>query len=81
VSRRDTLWLPADLTDNVDYNELKHLIKVNTAGGQAIAIPGHTDAAQKAFEDQFYLELCEQHERVNLFVHSKADEFGRKLRT
>ncbi|KAI9739420.1 MAG: hypothetical protein M1818_005108 [Claussenomyces sp. TS43310] len=72
------LWMPY----NVDYNELKHLIKVNTTRdqGRAITIPGYSDTTLQRFEDQFYDELCNQHDRVDLFVKSKADEFNRTLR-
>jgi hypothetical protein len=68
--------------DNVDYNELKYLIKVNTTRdqAQAIAIPGHADYALQKFENLFYGELWSQHDRVDLFVKSKADELGRRLR-
>jgi SPX domain protein involved in polyphosphate accumulation len=74
----DLIFLPPD---NVDYNELKHIIKVNTTKdqGQAIAIPGHVDAALARFEDSFFNELSNQHDRVDLFVSSKADEVGRRL--
>ncbi|TKW48267.1 hypothetical protein CTA1_4406 [Colletotrichum tanaceti] len=67
--------------DNVDYNSLKHEIKVHTSRDQAtaIAIPGHQDAALKRFEDNLYHELCQQHDRVDLFVSSKADEISRRL--
>nr|XP_036585104.1 spx domain-containing protein [Colletotrichum truncatum]KAF6794872.1 spx domain-containing protein [Colletotrichum truncatum] len=66
---------------NVDYNSLKHEIKVHTTRDQAtaIAIPGHQDAALKRFEDNLYNELCQQHDRVDLFVTSKADEITRRL--
>ncbi|KAK1724677.1 hypothetical protein CaCOL14_005477 [Colletotrichum acutatum] len=66
---------------NVDYNSLKHEIKVHTSRDQAsaIAIPGHQDAALKRFEDNLYHELCQQHDRVDLFVSSKADELSRRL--
>lgn len=46
----------------------------------AIAIPGHPDTALRKFEDGLYVELCGQHERVDLFVSSKADEISRRLR-
>lgn len=70
---------------NVDYNSLKHQIKVHTTKDQAnaataIAIPGQQDHALRRFEDAFYLELCSQHNRVGLFVTSKADEISRRLR-
>jgi hypothetical protein len=60
---------------------LKNLIKVNTAKGQgqAIAIPGHVDTALAKFEDSFFNELSNQHDRVDLFVSSKAGEIGRRL--
>lgn len=68
-------------TDNLDYNSLKHEIKVHTTRDQAtaIAIPGHQDPALRKFEDALYLELCRQHDRVDMFVSSKADEISRRL--
>ncbi|KAG0646019.1 hypothetical protein D0Z07_7749 [Hyphodiscus hymeniophilus] len=70
-------WAPY----NVDYNELKNLIKVHTTKdqGQAIAIPGHADLALAKFEYSFFNELSNQHDRVDLFVSSKAAEVGRRL--
>ncbi|KAM3072326.1 hypothetical protein ACMFMG_009136 [Clarireedia jacksonii] len=67
---------------NLDYDELKHLIKKNTTRnhGQSIAIPGHTDTALIEFESSFYTELSNQHDRVGLFVKSKSDEISRRLR-
>ncbi|KAK5987105.1 hypothetical protein PT974_11223 [Cladobotryum mycophilum] len=66
---------------NLDYNSLKHEIKVHTTRDQAtaIAIPGHQDTALRKFEDGLYNELCRQHDRVDLFVTSKADEVFRRL--
>jgi hypothetical protein len=68
-------------TDNLDYNELKNLIKVHTTKdqGQAIAIPGKKDAALAKFEDLFFNELANQHDRVDLFVKDKAGEIARRL--
>lgn len=79
-----TLTLPpllAPHSDNLDYNSLKHEIKVHTTRDQAtaIAIPGHQDATLKKFEDNLYGELCRQHDRVDLFITSKADEISRRL--
>lgn len=70
------------MLDNIDYNALKHHIKVHTTRDQAsaIAIPGHQDTALAKFEDELFLELCRQHDRVDLFVTSKADELSRRLR-
>ncbi|KAL2264951.1 hypothetical protein VTJ83DRAFT_7461 [Remersonia thermophila] len=67
---------------NIDYNGLKHYIKVHTTKDQAttaIAIPGRGNTALSKFEDDFYGELCRQHDRVHLFVSSKADEIARRL--
>ncbi|KOS20215.1 Uncharacterized protein ESCO_006227 [Escovopsis weberi] len=66
---------------NLDYNSLKHEIKVHTTRDQAtaITIPGHHDVALRKFEDALYKELCSQHDRVDLFVTSKADEVLRRL--
>jgi SPX domain protein involved in polyphosphate accumulation len=44
-----------------------------------MAIPGQQDHALQKFEDRLYLELCNQHDRVDLFVSSKADEIHRRL--
>lgn len=66
---------------NLDYNSLKHEIKVHTTRHQAVAmaIPGHRDEALTRFEDGLYMELVHQHERLHLFVSSKADEISRRL--
>ncbi|KAI1140271.1 hypothetical protein F5Y05DRAFT_311497 [Hypoxylon sp. FL0543] len=74
--------VPSWSLHNIDYNSLKHQIKAHTSKDQAtaIAIPGQQDQALKKFEDAFYLELCNQHNRVGLFVTSKADEISRRLR-
>ncbi|RDL37899.1 SPX-containing protein [Venustampulla echinocandica] len=70
-------WAPY----NIDYDTLKHMIKANTTrnAAQAVAIPGHLDDTLRRFESQFFDELCNQHERVDLFVRSKADEIHRRL--
>ncbi|KAK3331905.1 hypothetical protein B0T19DRAFT_438787 [Cercophora scortea] len=66
---------------NIDYNALKHYIKANTTKDQAtaIAIPGHRDTSLAKFEEELYRELSGQHDRVDLFVKSKADEISRRL--
>jgi hypothetical protein len=66
---------------NVDYNSLKHEIKVHTTRDQAraIAIPGQDDRRLARFESRLYGELCAQHQRVGLFVVSKAGELERRL--
>jgi hypothetical protein len=71
------------VTDNVDYDRLKNLIKVNTTKDQAraLAIPGQADTALERFEDLFFDELCNEHDRPDLFVRSKVDEINCRLRT
>lgn len=68
---------------NVDYNDLKRLIKIRTTRGQgeALTIPGHENEARslQAFENEFFAELVGQHQRVDLFVQSKAGEINRRL--
>ena len=68
-------------TDNVDYNSLKHEIKIHTRRDQAraIAIPGQADSDLRRFEEGFYEELCAQHDRVDLFVQSKTAEIASRL--
>jgi len=75
-----TYWY-AFLADNVDYNELKNLVKIHTKkdAGQAIAIPGQTNAALAEFEELFFNELYNQHDRVDLFVKSKSFETESRL--
>jgi hypothetical protein len=46
-----------------------------------MAIPGHQDEALSRFEDSLFNELANQHERLHLFVSSKADEISRRLGT
>ncbi|ROV89659.1 hypothetical protein VSDG_08057 [Cytospora chrysosperma] len=66
---------------NIDYNYLKHFIKVNTTrdAAKAIAIPGQPDTRLAKVEDELYNELCAQHDRAGLFVSAKADEINRRL--
>lgn len=67
--------------DNLDYNSLKHEIKMHTTRDQATAmtIPGYEDPALAKFENALFAELCRQHDRVDLFVTSKADEILRRM--
>lgn len=77
------LYSPVNPQDNIDYNDIKHLIKVHTTKGQAeaIAIPGKDNEAKalQKFEDELYVELREQHQRIDLFVQSKSGEITRRL--
>ncbi|KAE9377993.1 hypothetical protein N431DRAFT_435156 [Stipitochalara longipes BDJ] len=68
---------------NVDYDRLKNLIKVNTTKDQAraLAIPGQADTALQRFEDLFFDDLCNEHDRPDLFVKSKVDEINCRLQS
>lgn len=69
------------VSDNLDYNSLKHEIKMHTTRDQATAmvIPGYEDPALAKFENALFAELCRQHDRVDMFVSSKADEIFRRM--
>lgn len=45
----------------------------------AMVIPGYEDPALAKFENALFGELCRQHDRVDLFVGSKADEILRRM--
>ncbi|KAI9664735.1 MAG: hypothetical protein M1821_006183 [Bathelium mastoideum] len=66
---------------NVDYDDIKRLIKTHTTptGGQAVSIPGQNQEVEQSFEDTLYNVLLEQHERIDLFVRSKTGEIQRRL--
>lgn len=44
-----------------------------------MVIPGQKDMALERFESTFFDELVAQHDRVNLFVASKASELSYRL--
>ena len=69
--------------DNVDYNEIKKIIKQGTSSRTplSITIPGqNTDSIlSEGFEQELYDLLREEHERVELFCKSKTGEVHRRL--
>lgn len=84
---RDTLQrrsIPSWENFNVDYNEIEYLIKARISKGQAqpTAVQGKDNEARASqkFEDKLYAELCDQHQRIDLFVQSKARETSRRSR-
>lgn len=76
-------WLISDLTDNVDYHEVKHIIKAKTSITQVkpLTIPGQGADIKECqdLENELYTKLCEEHDRANLFVKSKYWEIQKKL--
>lgn len=70
-------WAPY----NLNYNELKHLIKARTSAGapSPVPIPGQTDHRWSLLEDEMYDILKEQYEHITLFLRSKYGEIERRL--
>jgi len=69
------------MADNIDYDEIKHIIKENTTLGKAkaLSIPGQGSDAERHFEHNLYQILLEEHDRIGLFVKSKSLEIHRRL--
>ena len=69
--------------DNIDYNDLKHLIKVYTSNDQSrprtVPSGNNVSTALLRFEQELYTELQRQHDRISDFVHVKAGELSRRL--
>ncbi|KAF2864133.1 hypothetical protein K470DRAFT_209144 [Piedraia hortae CBS 480.64] len=70
--------IPAWSHHNIDYDDIKHMIKQQTADNRSRVIPGCTDVAGAEFEEQLFDVLVAQHERIYLFVKSKAGEIRRR---
>ncbi|KAG8622847.1 hypothetical protein KVT40_009358 [Elsinoe batatas] len=73
--------IPAWQTHNIDYQDIKHFIKINTSPGKgkAVAIPGATDTNAAEFENKLFSILKEQNERITWFVRSKVGEIQSRL--
>lgn len=67
--------------DNLDYGNIKKLIKEQTTPGKgkAISVPGHAADIAEDFEDQLLLVFYQEHERVSRFVKSKWYEINSRL--
>ncbi|KAH9820947.1 SPX domain [Teratosphaeria destructans] len=67
--------------DNIDYDEVKYFIKEQTtpAKGKSAPVPGCGDEQLQQVESQLFRILTNQHDRVDLFVKSKAGEIQRRL--
>lgn len=72
-------WAPY----NLDYDNVKKLIKYATTKGtaQAIKIPGRgsDDQLAEGAEQDLYLALCEELDRVELYCKTKYGEIQRRL--
>lgn len=73
--------IPAWRAHNIDYDEIKRFIKKRTSPGkgETISVPGRGDEKLADFEAELSDILTQQHERINLFVKSKAGEIKRRL--
>ncbi|KAK5164006.1 hypothetical protein LTR04_002080 [Oleoguttula sp. CCFEE 6159] len=67
--------------DNVDYDDIKQLIKEHTTlgTGKALSIPGQGDSSARDFENTLFDIFADQHQRIDLFVKSKTGEIQRRL--
>jgi hypothetical protein len=62
-------------TDNIDYTEIKQLIKHYTTQKPPVSSPDqHTD-----FENEVFEVFLDQLQRIDLFVKSKAGEIDRRI--
>jgi hypothetical protein len=75
------LKLELTVSENVDYDAIKWLIKEQTTPGRAkaISVPGQGNETELLFESELYNHLVDQHDKIGLFVKSKSGEIGRRL--
>lgn len=66
---------------NLNYNELKQLIKLRTTSGDPspVPIPGQTTHRWSLLEDELFSILKEQYDNIGLFLRSKYGEIERRL--
>lgn len=73
--------IPAWRNHNIDYDEIKKVIRKRTSAGngESVSVPGRGDEKLLQFETELSDIFTQQHERINLFVKSKAGEIKRRL--
>ncbi|GIZ44449.1 hypothetical protein CKM354_000764600 [Cercospora kikuchii] len=73
--------IPAWAHHNIDYDDVKHFIKEHTTPGKGktISVPGRGEDKLAEFENALFHILQDQHQRIDLFVKSKAGEIHRRL--
>lgn len=66
---------------NVNYNELKNLIKLRTTIGTAVpvSIPGQSTTKWHDLEEELFVVLNDQYDNIALFLRSKHGEIDRRL--
>ena len=69
------------LQDNIDYNDIKLLIKDHTTPGKgkAASVPSQCNQTEHDFENLMFSIIEEQHSKLSLFVKSKTGEIRRRL--
>lgn len=80
----DTLYqrsIPKWAAYNVNYNEIKRLIKIRTTAGIAapISIPGQGTHRWTELENDMFHTLKQQHDNVSLFLRTKHGEIDRRI--
>lgn len=67
--------------DNIDYDDIKYFIKEHTTPGKgkSVSVPGRGDDKLVEVENALFCILADQHQRIDLFVKSKAGEIQRRL--
>lgn len=82
LAHTNTILTANDATaDNIDYDDIKNFIKENTTPGKGktLSVPGRGDDKLLQFENSLFHILVDQHQRIHLFVRSKAGEIQRRL--
>jgi hypothetical protein len=68
-------------TDNIDYDEIKLLIKDHTTPGKgkAVSVPGQGNEAECDFEKRLFGIFLRENANISLFVKTKVLEIERSL--
>ena len=68
-------------TDNIDYDEIKLLIKDHTTPGKgkAVSVPGQGNEAESDFEKRLFGIFLRENANISLFVKTKVLEIERSL--
>ena len=73
--------LTIGIADNIDYDVIKQYIKEQTSPGKdkVLSAPGRDRETPQEFEKSLFAVFADQHQRIDLFVRSKAGEIRRRL--
>ena len=68
-------------TDNIDYDEIKLLIKDHTTPGKgkAVSVPGQGNVAEYDFEKRLFGIFLRENDNISLFVKTKVLEIEQSL--